>query len=428
MEIVSIKSTFFKYVSLSTIGMIGLSCYILADTFFVAQGVGTNGLTALNLAIPIYSLIHGTGLMIGMGGATRFTLSKSSSSFVQAFYCVLMAAAFFLCSGVFFSGDLAALLGADGDTLAYTETYLKTILYFSPFFLLNNLMICFVRNDGNPKLAMTAMLAGSFSNIILDYVFIFPLNMGMFGAAFATGIAPVISLFFLSTHILKKKNSFVIRMQPLKPHTIGPTLALGLSALIGELSSGIVMIVFNFIILNLEGNVGVAAYGIIANISLVIVGIFTGIAQGMQPIVSHCYGSHKNDLMRKTLSYGFVTAISVAILAYAASWIFAVPIVNAFNRDANVRLAEISIHGLHIYFTAFGFVGVNILCAAYLSAVEHPKNAFIISILRGFVIIVPASFLLSSLFGMNGVWASMAVTECLVLLVSVTKLRAVNRA
>lgn len=428
MKQANIKRSFAKYVSLNIIGMMGLSCYILADTFFVAQGVGVNGLTALNLAIPVYSFINGTGLMIGIGGATRFAISKSKEAFTQSLYYVALASCVFLLTGIFFSSQLAVTLGADIDTLHNTTLYLKTILCFSPMFLLNNVIICFVRNDGSPQLAMAAMLIGSFSNIVLDYIFIFPFEMGLFGAALATGIAPVVSLLCLSVHFVKKQNTFHLLLQKLQFKIFADISFLGLSAFITELSSGLVIIVFNAIILRIEGNIGVAAYGIIANIALVILAIFTGIAQGMQPIISRCIGSQNSHDINDVLKLGFITTISIAVAVYAISFVFSDQIVAAFNNEGNTKLAEIAIQGLRIYFTSFVFSGINILSAASFSSIDAPKNAFIISILRGCVVLIPATMVLSILFGITGVWLSMTVTEVIVLLLSLVMVNKIRRA
>lgn len=423
MERTNMKGTFVKYVSLNIIGMMGLSCYILADTFFVAQGIGVNGLSALNLAIPIYSFINGTGLMIGMGGATRYSISKSKEIFTQSLYYVFFISFLFLIVGIFFSNKLATLLGADSDTLQNANIYLRTILNFAPMFLLNNVILCFVRNDGNPQLSMAAMLIGSFSNIILDYIFIFPCKMGMFGAAFATGIAPVISLMILSLHFIKKKNTFNFKRYKPKFKTFIDIMSLGVSSLITEFSSGIVIIVINIIILKLEGNVGVAAYGVIANIALVVISVFTGISQGIQPIISSLY-SHKNkEDIKKVMKYGYITAATIAIAVYCFFFIFAEPIVGVFNKDSNLHLAEIATRGIRVYFIAFIFAGINILSATYFSSVENPKYAFIISILRGFIIIIPTAFILSELLGIFGVWVAMTVTELIVLMVCAIMLR-----
>lgn len=413
--------TFMKYSTLNVLGMLGLSCYILADTFFVARGMGVNGLTSLNLAIPIYSFIHGLGLMIGMGGSTRYSISKSihrknSSSiiFTQSLKFTIVLSLILLTIGLFFSSNIATLLGSSDTTHSMTDTYLKTILVFAPIFMLNNLFICFVRNDNNPKLSMYAMLIGSFSNVILDYIFIFPLDMGIFGAALATAIAPIISLMILSLHFLKKKNSFIYVKSKLKMESIKDICVLGISALITEVSSGVVMIIFNGIILSLLGNIGVAAYGILANIALVITAIFTGISQGIQPIISQNYGSSNKNNVRKIYSYGIITALICALIIYIIIFVFSNPIVSIFNGEHNLALEEIAINGMHIYFTAFIFTGVNIVTSIYFSSIDKPKHSFIISILRGFILIIPITLLLASLLGINGVWMSLPITEFIV--------------
>lgn len=166
---------FLRYSSLNVLGMIGLSCYILADTYFVSVGLGANGLAALNIAIPVYSFIHGSGLMLGMGGATKYTILKSknehkSSNIVfTSTICIALAVSIvFVFMGLFLSKAITSVLGADDVIFIMTSTYLKVILLFAPAFIINDIMICFVRNDGNPKLSMLAMLGGSLSNVLLD--------------------------------------------------------------------------------------------------------------------------------------------------------------------------------------------------------------------------------------------------------------------
>lgn len=418
----NIFSLFCRYASLNVLGMVGLSCYILADTVFVAQGLGADGLTALNLAIPVYSFVNGAGLMVGMGGATRYAISRSKTTFTQGLFYLAALSMLFLLAGVFLPNQLAAVLGTDMVTHRMTSTYLRVILCFAPMFMLNNYIICFVRNDGNPRLAMIAMLTGSFSNIIMDYIFIFPMGMGMFGAALATGVSPVISLLVLSAHLVTKQNSFTLHRVKTSFRAIKDISLLGVSALITELSSGIVIIVFNGIILGLLGNLGVAAYGIIANIALVVISIFTGIAQGVQPIISRSYGMEEHGDVRRILKYALATTLLFAAAVYLLAFVFAQPIVALFNKDQNPQLAAIAVNGLRIYFSAFAFLGVNILAANYLSAIDRAKTAFTISLLRGFVVIIPMAFLLSSIFGINGVWISMAVSELVVLAFSAVML------
>lgn len=415
----NIKGLFIKYVSLNVTGMVGLSCYILADTFFIAQGIGASGLTALNLVLPVYSIINGFGLMLGMGGATRFAISKSAKAFTVSMLLAAFASIVFLGTGMFFAGPIASALGANTETLQLASVYLKTIMLFSPIFILNNIVICFVRNDGSPRLSMLAMLIGSLSNIVLDYIFIFLLKMGMFGAAFATGAAPIISLLILSLHFIMKRHTFYLLKKLPDAKQCADIIRLGLSAFITELSSGIVIVVFNFIILGIAGNVGVAAYGVIANIALIVIAVFTGVAQGIQPIISRFYGENKIENVYKILKYGIITAVSLAVIIYVCAFIFTQPIVSFFNKDNNLQLAQIAISGIRIYFTCFAFAGVNILCAAYFAAVAKAKNAFTVSILRGFGVIVPAAFIFSALMGIDGVWISMTAAEGIVFAITI---------
>lgn len=417
---------FVKYSSLNVLGMIGLSCYILADTFFVSKGLGTNGLTALNLAIPIYSFIHGSGLMIGMGGGTKYSIQKSqgkdkvaNSIFSHVVAIAAVFAAVFVLIGLFFSGNIVTLLGADETVYQMTKTYLQVILLFAPAFLMNNVLLCFVRNDGAPQLSMTAMITGSLSNIILDYVFIFPCQMGIFGAVFATGLAPIISMLILSSHFIKKKNQFHWIKCRLERRMAASICSSGIPSLITELSSGIVIIVFNSIILGLEGNVGVAAYGVIANLSLVIIAIYTGIAQGIQPIMSRNYGVGNHRNIQLILWYALITMLILSVIVYMGVFLGAEQITAIFNSERNELLQTIAVEGLKLYFIACPFAGFNIIISIYFTSTEYPIPANIISILRGFFVIIPMAFLLSSIAQITGVWCAFPATELLVTIVGV---------
>jgi putative MATE family efflux protein len=411
------KRNFFKYVSLNVCAMIGLSLYILADTFFISQRLSANGLTALNLAIPIFNFISGLGLMLGIGGATKYAVMKARQEkggnkiFGQALLLGLISGLIFSIIGISFSEKLSIWMGADSHTFDMTNEYLKTILSFSPLFILNNILVSFVRNDGSPQLSMMSMLIGSLTNIVLDYVFLFPLDMGMFGAALATATAPVVGMAILSIHFIKKNHSLKVEKSKLKLSLAKEISALGVSSLINEMSSGIVIILFNIVILSISGNIGVAAYGIIANISLVVTGIFTGIAQGIQPIVSYEYGSGKLKGLYSIRKMSLITSIITAVAAYALIFIFRQEIVSIFNSQNNIELAVLAEEGVKLYFTGFLFSGLNIVFASYLSAVEIPNMSFKVSIARGFVFLIPILFLLSNALGMNGVWLSYLITE-----------------
>ncbi len=412
---------FLRYALMNVSGMIGLSCYILADTFFVATGLGADGLAALNLAIPVYSLVHGTGLMLGMGGATRYAIFRgqgADSNGNRVFFVTLCLSVCFMAaymsSGLFLSEKIASFLGADEAVFSMTETYLKVILLFAPAFLLNDILLCFVRNDGNPRLSMTAMLTGSMSNILLDYIFIFPMNMGIFGAVLATGMAPLISMAVMSSYFIRKKNHFRPERGEWRAAMPGSIFSLGFPSLVTEVSSGLVIVVFNMIILRLQGNTGVAAYGVIANISLVVIAVYTGVAQGMQPILSRSYGRGRMDESRYTFFFGICSVVILTAVIYPLISVFAAQIAAAFNSENNRQLGELAVSGMRIYFTAVPFAGFNIILSIYFTSMERALPAQIISLLRGFVLIVPLTVLLSLTMGITGVWMSFPAAEAIV--------------
>ena len=416
------KRSFFQYVSLNVLGALGLSGYILADTLFVAHRLGTDGLAALNLAISVFGLINGLGLMLGIGGATRYAICRTQGdgvradrAFSRALACGGTLGGLLALAGLLWAVPLARLLGAEGAILPMC-------------FLLNHILTAFVRNDGNPKLAMAAMLLGSLSNIVLDYVFLYPMDMGIFGAALATGIAPVVGLCVSSLHILTRRSRF--RLRPFRPalRPLADLAGLGSAAFLNECSSGLVLVVFNLLTLRLAGTLGVAAYGIVANLALMALALFTGVNQGVQPLVSLAHGrgdaAGVRTLCRMALGLALCAGLCMAALAFFAAG----PLVSLFNRDGDPALQQMAEQGLRLYFLGFPFAGLNLITASFLGAAEHPGRSLRLSLLRGFVSIVAAALLLAALLALTGVWLAFPAAEGAVLLVSLRFSRSLRRA
>ena len=409
---------FIKYVFLNILGQLAYSCYTLADTFFIAFDLGADGLAALNLAFPLFCFINGIGLMLGMGGGTKYAISQSKGEqrradfvFTHAIYLVFTFSVLLVSVGLFGAGTLVRLLGANDTIFHMTRTYVRVLLLFSPAFLINSLLQCFIRNDGGPAFSMAAMIGGSLSNILLDYLFIFPLRLGILGAILATGLAPVISILILLPYFFRRKNHFHLVLCPPKTNHIGAIALYGFPSLLAEASSGIVMLVFNFIILNLAGNTGVAAYGVVAAVSLVVVAIYTGLSQGVQPLISRCHGFSDTVAVQATLNYALITMLLLSSVIELFVFTGASPIAAAFNQEQNILLQQMAEKGLRLYFTACPFVGFNIVLSTYFSSIERPLSAHILSFLRGFLLIIPTAFILSVIMKIHGVYSAYPITE-----------------
>ena len=417
---------FAKYVMLNVLGMLGLSCYILADTFFISKGLGTLGLTALNLALPVFSFIQGVSLMLGVGGGIKYAVAKASgdqktanSTFTVTMVLSALLSLIFVLLGALASRPLTTLLKADSEVFEMTHQYLKVILLFAPAFIFSNVFASFVRNDGNPKLAMFATLFGSLFNIVFDYVLIFPCGLGILGAVLATGIAPVTGIVICGFHWILKKGPLRVAKPDFKPKTVFSVLGLGLPSLVTEFAGGIVMIVFNSVILDLEGNVGVSAYSVVANIAFVVLSMYSGVAQGVQPLLSEAHG--REDLKAKDtlLKYSLLTVGVVSSVIYVFIAAFAPEITAIFNSENNVRLAEIASFGMIIYFIGSIFASGNAIFSTYFASIEKPIPSQAITILKGLVIIIPFIYLFSHFMDMTGVWLAYVLTELIVLTMAV---------
>ena len=425
----NLTKQFFKYVSQNIFGLLGTSCYILADTYFIAQAAGTDGVTLLNLCLPIYNLIFAFGSMIGLGAATRYAILRAQGDaraqryFSNAIFCVCILAVPFMLVGIFRPDGLLRLMGGDADIVALGMNYARIFLMFTPFFMCNYVVASFVRNDGDPSLAMVATLSGSLFNVVFDYIFIFPMGLGLPGAALATAISPMLSIAVCSAHFIKKSNTITFVRKAPSVRLLAQSCQLGISGFVGELSSGVTTTVFNFLLLRLAGNVAVAAYGVVANFALVATAIFNGVAQGAQPLVSQCYGKNEMVGARKLLLLGCGTALGLAALLYGVVFGYTDALTALFNSENSALMAEFAHSGMRIYFVGYFFAGCNIVAAGYLGAVNRPAEASITSLCRGMVAIVVCSLVLSALFGMNGVWAAFPVSEAITLALTVFLLK-----
>ncbi|MDE7029221.1 MAG: polysaccharide biosynthesis C-terminal domain-containing protein, partial [Lachnospiraceae bacterium] len=333
--------------------------------------------------------------------------------FSNAVLWALMLGAVFIAAGLLVPDRIVALLGGDEQIVAVGSDYTAIFMLFAPFFMWNHICNAFVRNDGAPAVAMAATLLSSLFNVVFDYVLMFPLGMGMRGAALATALSPVLGVAICCTHLLSKKSTVRFRWALPSLKRLLESCQLGVSAFVGEISSGVTTVVFNMIILKLAGNVGVAAYGVVANTSLVAAAVFNGVSQGSQPLLSDYYGKGERASVRKVVRLGVATSLVLAVLILAVVCASAEPITAVFNNEGNAGLAAYAVTGLRLYFIGFLAAGFNIVGTGILSATESARWAFAASVSRGFVAIILCAFALSALAGMNGVWLAFPAAEFL---------------
>lgn len=417
------RAEFFKYVLQNVAGMIGVSVYILADTFFISVGAGADGITVLNLALPIYGLIFAIGSMIGVGTASRYSIKKAQGQqevdayFLHAVFWDLIISIPFVLFGIFAPELVLKIMGGDPMIMELGRDYMQVLLIGTPCFMINYIFTAFARNDHAPTVAMAGSLAGSMFNVVFDYVFMFPMGMGLFGAALATVLSPVVTMSVCCIHYFGKKSS--VKFQWRRP-SVGLLLSsaqMGISGFVGEISSAVTTTIFNMVLLNLTGNIGVAAYGIVANLSLVAMAIFNGISQGTQPLLSRCYGQGDQKNVKMLLKWGLILTVFVEAILIAGSWGFTDSFVAIFNSEENMELKNYAFEAMRLYFLGYLAAGVNIMLVSYFSATENVGPALVASLLRGAVAISLCAVVMSQFWGVKGVWLSFLASELITLAV-----------
>lgn len=239
----------------------------------------------------------------------------------------------------------------------------------------------------------------------------FPLNLGFLGAALATALSPVVTMLVCSTHYLGKNNHVEFHWRKPSLRRIIGCCQLGVSAFFAEISSAVITIIFNMLILRIAGNIGIAAYGVVANISLVAMALLNGLAQGAQPLISQSYGKGKHDLVRKFLNWSLAAALLIELVIVVLIYGFTDTFISIFNSEHNLQLLAYAHTGLRLYFLGFLVAGINIVLVAYFSAIDRALPAVLGSVMRGIIAIAFCAILFSQILGLNGIWLSFLGSE-----------------
>lgn len=429
-----IRKTFFKYLIPSIGGMLGVSLYVLGDTMIVGRALGSTGLAALNISIPLINVFSGLGLLFGIGGSTAIAISRGRKEyeevndiFSKSMIMAFIIGIFLTLIRVFFLDQLVYFLGASDETFQMSRDYLGVLMSFSLMFLLNSSLTVFVRNDGSPRLAMWGMLIGSIINVILDYIFIFKFHWGMAGGALATGISPIIGLIILSFHFIKKRNKMQFMIPKMDLSIIRRIIGNGSSSFIIELSAGIVIFSFNQSLSRITGDIGISAYSIIANLSLIFAAIFAGVGQGIQPIISYNFGANRMKTVYESVKLAIYTSLIFGVSFYAIGFFFPEFLVSIFVK-ADKELLDLTVRGIRLYFTGFILMGLNITLTSFIQSKEYAKISLIISLSRGFVLIILVLMILPNLIGIDGVWLSLPIAELLTTILSIFQFKKFRKA
>lgn len=414
-----IKTIYFKYLSAAFGSALITSIYSIVDMAMVGQYHGPEGSAALAVVAPVWNIIYSLGLLMGIGGSVLFStvrgkadgsIGESNEYFTASVIgSVILAGAIWLII-IFFDRNLMVIFGAQGNTLTLAREYVLPVKAAIPFFLFNQMLAAYLRNDKNPALATGAVLAGGIFNIFGDYFFVFICDMGAFGAGLATAIGSALSFLVMLSHFFTKKNTLrLVRPEGLV-RKLKEITATGFSTFFIDVAMGILTILFNRQIMVYLGTNALSVYGVIVNISTFVQCCAYSVGQASQPIISTNFGAGRGDRIRETLKYTLGT-----VAVFSIFWtVVTMALPNVFIRifmSPTPEVLEIAPGIMRCYGISFLLLPLNVFSTYYFQALMKPKTAFIASVARGLVISGVLIYLLPAVFSGNAIWFAMPVTE-----------------
>lgn len=418
----NLKKDYRRFAVPSVLGLAVFSLYSMVDGIFVGRLVGPEALAAVNLSAPFLNLMFflAVTLAVGTGTLIATALGEGERSRANALFSrdLLLAAGLGLVLGALtlvFLTPVCRALGAAEDTLADTRAYLGTLACFAPFFVVEYNLEVLVKTDGHPRLSVLTVLGASLMNLVLDWLFIGPFGMGVFGAALATGLSQTMAaLVFLGHFLFSRRRTLALTGFGPLFSGLGRVLSLGLADGSMEVCAAVMIWLYNRLILLSYGTEGVAAFTVLSYVNLILLNILTGASQGMQPLVSYHAGAGRETACRKLLGYAMKTQALLALTALLALECFAGTVAGLFFGPEEAALRLFAAGALRKYSAAFAVMGFNLVAAGYLTARGRALPALTVSLGRGLWMQAPVLLLLFALWGGEGLWWAAAVSELLV--------------
>lgn len=402
------------------IGMLVNAIYNVVDRMFIgnAPGLGAIGIAGITISYPITLVLMAISLMVGVGGATRFSISlgqkrpdKAALYQGNAVVLTVIFGLIFTLLGTVFMTPLLKILGASNTVLPYAKDYLSIILFGAVFQCVTMCGNNFSRAQGNPKNAMLSQLIGAGFNIIFDYIFIIKLSMGMQGAALATVGGQFLSMIWQLCYLCSTRSMIKLTVEhiKLKFNYAIDIIKTGIPAFLMQMSNSVLNLILNNMLGTYGGDVAISTVGIITSFQTLCQMPLTGLMQGQQPLISYNFGAKKNDRVKQTLKYSIIGGTIIASIGFIAVECFPQVIIGFFNSEPEVL--SLGTKAIRIWFIMLPLLGAQIMTANYFQCVGKIKVASILNLLRQVIVLIPMIIILALVLGLDGIFIAVPIAD-----------------
>lgn len=410
------------------IGMLVNAIYNVVDRIFIgnAPGLGAIGIAGITISYPVTLVLMAISLMVGVGGATRFSIAlgqkKHKEAAIYQGNAIILTVIFgliFMVFGNLFVNSLLVMLGSSDRVLPYARDYLSIVLYGAVFQCVTMCGNNFSRAQGNPKNAMISQLIGAGFNIVFDYILIIKFNMGMQGAALATIGGQFLSMIWQLCYLCSNRSLIKLDLQHIK---IRISFALdiirtGIPAFLMQMANSVLNFILNSSLGTYGGDVAISTVGIITSFQTICQMPLTGLMQGQQPLISYNYGAQKIDRVKETLKYSIIGGTIIALLGFLAVELFPKTIILMFNNEPEV--VELGTRAIRIWFICLPLLGAQIMSANYFQCIGKIKVASVLNLLRQVIVLIPMILILSSLIGLDGIFIAVPIADLTAFLITI---------
>lgn len=406
------------------IGMLVNTLYNIVDRMFIGHisEVGQLAITGVGVTMPIVTIILGFGLLLGVGTSARVSLNLGRGHKDDAEKLIgnslalsIIISIVIVIIGLMFSNKLLRVFGASDSTIGYAQDYINIIYFGTIFNLMGFSLNHSIRSDGNPRIAMFSMLIGAITNIVLDPIFIFGLNLGVKGAAIATVISQLVSCIWVISYFTTGKSYIKLRKENLKleKRIVLAIVTIGMSPFAMQIAQSMVQVIANNSLRVYGGDLAIGSMAIIASITMIFSMPIIGLNQGAQPIIGYNYGAKKYHRVKETVTYGTIIATIIMIIGFLLVELFPHILISMFNKDP--KLVDIATNGLRIYLCMIPFIGFQIVSSSYFQAIGKAKVSMFLSLLRQVILLIPFMIILPRVVNpaLNGIWIAGAASDLL---------------